>query len=238
MSLLRFAFLSTALLMPCKVSAAVKDLVILQNQDIPRLHCISEESLKQEDELKRRLVEKRRAEGQLHAAYAEVMSLPAAQADIALLRADILRRLGRPEAEMWYRALLKTCQAAGAHHGLGLLYGAQSNWIQAVEHFQRAVQLAPTNARFRSDLGYGLLNIGLYVQSEFELDVAIQLAPEDRLAAMNMLLLQMVVGNTQKAEKQITFLQPSRKDFDELLASCRNMVKPREDGQTLCALSF
>lgn len=233
-------FMRDVLLLVCLVSpvvhAAEVDLIASQNRDVPRLACASSTAIDSAVVLKRSLVSKRVSEGQLHAAYAEVLALPAQDAETALLRADILRRLKRPEAADWYMALRKTCREADAHHGLGLLAGDRNAWRDATAEFEKAVRRSPADARFRNDLGYALLRQGAYAASEFELRVAIELDPDNRLAAMNLLLLAMVSDNGKEAAYLMTRWQPSRIEFDSLLQSCGELVALQKGQASACPL--
>lgn len=217
------------------VSAA--DLVAQQNERVPRISC-SNETSSRENALAYGLVEKRIRDGQLFAAYAEVLSLSATDARNALLRADILRRLGRPEARVWYQALLKTCEAASARHGLGQLAAGAADWVTAVKEFQQAVLLMPTSPRFRNDLGYALIQTGDDSSAAFELHTAAELAPENRLTSMNQLLLHMTRGDTASAERVILQTQPSRHEFDDLLKDCSQLLTRRTGLQTTCPMRF
>lgn len=225
------------ILLSAPVAADVLDLVARQNAVAPRLHCASGEPAR-EVTLGRSLVENRLQAGQLHAAYAEVLALPAADADAALLRADVLRRLGRAEAQAWYRALLKTCRAAQAHHGLGQISAGSGDWPTAIREFQQAVALAPTNVRFRNDLGYALMRVGQDGLAAFEYQVARELDGDDRLVAFNQLLLHMLTANMAAAEQLIVRLQPARKDFDALLADCARLMTERSGQDAICPLRF
>lgn len=233
----RHAVCAWLVLLPPVLQAAVDDLVARQNQQIPRLVCDSEQPSRDET-LAFSLVEKRVQDGQLHAAYADVLALPAHQARAALLRADILRRLGRPEARRWYEALLRTCLAAQARHGLGQMSAAKGDWLDAVSEFQKAVMLTSTEARFRNDLGYALLQAGSLEAAEFELKVASELDTDSRLPFMNLLLLAMVRGDSTRAEQLIVRWQPSRREFDDLLGECARLKAQQPGGAAGCPLRF
>lgn len=232
----RSMFLLFGCLVGLEAHSAEVDLISTQNRNVPRLSCTSSTAIDSAVVLKRSLVSKRVSDGQLHAAYAEVLALPAQDAETALLRADILRRLKRPEAADWYMALRKTCREADAHHGLGLLAGDRNAWRDATAEFEKAVRRSPADARFRNDLGYALLRQGAYAASEFELRVAIELDPDNRLAAMNLLLLAMVSDNGKEASYLMTRWQPSRIEFDSLLQSCGELVALQKGQASACPL--
>lgn len=229
---------AVALLLACGETAArATDLVAQQNARIPSLSC-EREPTSRDDALAYGLVEKRVRDGQLFAAYAEVLSLPADHAKNALLRADILRRLGRSEARAWYVALLKTCEVAAARHGLGQLAAFLSDWQGAVTEFQQAVLLMPTSPRFRNDLGYALIQVGDNDAAAFELQTAAELGPENRLTSMNQLLLHMMRGDMAAAEQLIVRVQPTRSEFDDLLGDCARLLTRRAGVQTTCPMKF
>lgn len=233
----RFIWCGILLVFMVSAANADGDLVAHQNGKPPRVACTAEEPAN-EIALGRSLVERRMQSGHLHAAYAEVLSLPANQADVALLRADILRRLGRDEAGAWYDALLKTCKVANAHHGLGQLAASRNDWSRAIDEFKQAVIRAPAEARFRNDLGYALLRAGKNVEAEFELQVAHELNPESRLTSLNFMLLKMSVSDAVAVESLMSSLKPSRKEFDDLLRDCGMILSQRHGVEKNCQLDF
>lgn len=171
----------------------VIDPIYQNNAVVPRMTC--EVKLDKPQSLTRGMVESRLRSGNVHAAYAEVLSLPAQVAEVAILRADILRRLDRPEARYWYAALQKTCVGGLAEHGLGLIAAGSGDYGKARDHLLRATQLMPTDARIRNDLGYVFIMLGQDAQAEFELRIASELAPEVRLPAFNLMLLALLRGD-------------------------------------------
>lgn len=125
--------------------------------------------------------------------YAALAHLDAAAAQgpaADLLRADIQRRVGQAaEAAVLYQGLLSTCLAGAGHHGLGLLAGQEGRLRESLEHLRRARQALPADARVRSDLGYALLLAGELEPARLEFLTAQDLDPEDRKAALNLMLL-------------------------------------------------
>jgi Flp pilus assembly protein TadD len=77
------------------------------------------------------------------------------------LRADALRVTGQParSADV-YRALLSTPLAAQGYRGLGLLAGAQGDFVTAAQQLGHAVEASPTEAGLLSDLAYARLREG------------------------------------------------------------------------------
>lgn len=163
-----------------------------ESQPLPRIDC--REKLSQEDDLARSMIEQRMNEGSNYAAYAQVQALPSGVASVALLRADILRRLGAPEAARWYQALLTTCMAGQANHGLGLMAAQGQNYELARQYLTEAVRLQPARASAHNDLGLVYLFLRRDRQAEFELRTASELAPADRQSSLNLALLALVRG--------------------------------------------
>ncbi|MDX9884870.1 tetratricopeptide repeat protein [Thauera sp.] len=140
-------------------------------------------------------------DGQPYAALAHLEALNYKGEHAALLRADILRRIGGgTEAAALYRGLLSGCLAGLGHHGLGLLASAEGRAGEGIEHFRQARALLPANARVRNDLGYALLVSGALDDARHELLTAQDLAPSDRKVAFNLVLLYYVMGDTARAE--------------------------------------
>lgn len=216
------------------------DPVSQQNAVVPRMSC--DDKLDKSQALARGVVENRLRSGQIHAAYAEIMALPSQVAEVAILRADILRRLQRPEAREWFKALQKTCMGGLAEHGLGLLEADVGDYARAREHLLRAVKLAPTDARVRNDLGYVFLMLGQDAQSAFELRVASELAPEIRLPVLNLLLLALLRADSEALAEGMARWQPDAGERANLLRDCRRLHARRmglpSGAQAACPLAL
>ena len=133
--------------------SAVRQLPTLPALPIAPARIDCRATLSKDDELSRAVVEERLRAGSSYAALAQIQALPADQADVAILRADILRRLQRPEAASWYRALIGSCKAAQAEQGLGLLAAQAGDYLNAITRLQAAAKAAPADARIRNELG-------------------------------------------------------------------------------------
>lgn len=221
-------------------AADALDPLAQQNAVVPRMNC--DDKLDKSQALARGMVESRVRSGQIHAAYAEIMALPPQVAEVAILRADILRRLQRPEARAWFRALQKTCMGGLAEHGLGLLEADTGDYARAREHLLRAVQLTPTDARVRNDLGYVFLMLGQDVQAAFELRVASELAPEIRLPVLNLLLLALLRADSEALAEGVARWQPDAGERANLLRDCRRLHARRmgqpAGAQAACPLAL
>jgi len=140
--------------------------------------------------------------GRPHAAiaYLDAAHIDSPQSD--LLRADGLRQTGRHEkATEIYRKLLASCVAGNAYQGLGLLAGQQGDVAEAVDQLQAASTLLPVDPDIRNDYGYALLLASNYDDALHEFLTAIELAPGNRQAAHNLLLLLYRTGQNEKAGK-------------------------------------
>ncbi len=230
--------LAGLLMLFCVINAAraevMVDPVSLSNAAVPRMNC--DVKLDKQQMLSRGVVESRLRSGNVYAAYAEVLSLPAQAAEVALLRADILRRLGRPEASAWYSALQKTCVGGLAEHGLGLIAAASGDYGLARDHLLRATQLVPTDARIRNDLGYVFIMLGQDAQAEFELHVASELAPEVRLPAFNLMLLSLLRGDEAAWSAGRNQWQPDAAERVNLSQTCQR-IQARRLGLTEGAMA-
>ena len=111
----------------------------LPGRDGPR-EC--SQQLGQEQELQMNMVRDMIREGRLHAALASLESMPPGLLDVREERALILRRIGDPRARG--QALLETCKAPEAHHGLGLLALRNGDSARAVLELREAARLRPT----------------------------------------------------------------------------------------------
>jgi Flp pilus assembly protein TadD len=135
--------------------------------------------------------------------HAAIAYLDAARLDVPqaqLLRADGLRQTGREaEADRIYRQLVKTCVAGYAYQGLGLSAGNAGKWSEAVSHLKAACAAQPIDAAVRNDYGFALMQAGDSNTALHEFLTAIELAPNQRRPAHNLLLLLSRTGEDDKA---------------------------------------
>lgn len=205
--------------------ATSNDPVILANKDIPRLSCQVKQDSDNVDALRRGMVQARMEAGALHAAYAEVLALPSGSAEAALLRAHILRKLGRPEAAGWYDALRKTCLQAEAWHGLGLLAASGKDWELARDRLIEATRLKPADSQMQGDLGFVLMQLAAFSSAEFALRTAHELQPEAALPRANLQLLSIVAGNASLWQEAATRWPLSQEALESLMRDCRALTQ-------------
>lgn len=148
------------------------------------------------------LIEAMIKQDKLYAALAHVQSQEktfGSKPKLRLLRANILRKLNKSgQAEKMYRQLIDGQFAGYAEHGLGLIY-AQANLNRAMPYLERAVELRPTNARFRNDYGYALMKQGKFDAARLQLATAFQLDDKSELSRNNYVELLLIEGNVRAA---------------------------------------
>lgn len=147
------------------------------------------EPLTSDQELVLSLSQEMANSGRLHAALANLERLPISLPEARLRKAQLLRRLGRSEAEELYADLTQSCLVAEAHHGLGQIEVARKNYPEALEHLRKAAGLSPANDAMRNDLGVAYLNMQRLPEANFELMTAMELNEADTRAVQNMLTL-------------------------------------------------
>lgn len=142
--------------------------------------------------------------GRLHAALANLERLPAQLPEARLRKAQMLRVLGRGEAEQLYADLVNTCLASDAHHGLGQVEVARKNYPKALHHLRIATSLSPANDAMRNDLGVTYLNMQRIPEAHFELMTAMELNETDTRAIQNMLTLLIYQDKWNHARDLVT----------------------------------
>ncbi len=191
-----------------------------------RIECRKE--LTQEEELKRSMAQELAEQGSYYAALAQTESLPQHMAKVALLKADILRRLDPSQSELWYRALLGTCQTGFAEHGLGLLEAGRGRYADAVTRLSEAARAYPADARIRNDYGVALLHLGLDESARFELRTAHELAPSDPQPQFNLMLLSLLTNDLQGWQQMRNRWKPSVPTRAELRSVCPRLQQIRQ----------
>lgn len=191
-----------------------------------RIECRKE--LTQEEELKRSMAQEQAEQGSYYAALAQTESLPQHMAKVALLKADILRRLDPNQSELWYRALLGTCQTGFAEHGLGLLEAGRGRYADAVTRLSEAARAYPAEARIRNDYGVALLHLGRDDSARFELRTAHELAPDDPQPQFNLMLLSLLTNDISTWQQMRNRWQPSVPTRTELRSVCPRLQQIRQ----------
>lgn len=143
------------------------------------------------------------AEGRLHAALANLESVPGDLPEVRLRKARILRLLADPRAEPLYSGLLGGCLNAQAHHGLGQIAAARGNYPEARGYLDVAAKLSPTDAAVRNDLGLVLLHLRQLNQARFELLTALELDQAGAQPLDNLLTLLLYQDQWQEAAELV-----------------------------------
>jgi Flp pilus assembly protein TadD len=141
---------------------------------------------------------------QYYAALAHIAELKRTSGDsldLRYLEAEADRNLNRTaDALRLYNSLLNTSFDGEAHHGLGLLTFAADR-VGAIQHLRLAVQRKPTDAQFRNDLGFALMQSGRYGEALPELATAVELEPGNLKARNNLVVLLIASGNAPRARQ-------------------------------------
>ena len=148
------------------------------------------------------------AQGQYYAAIAHIQEdrrIHGDTAELRLLEADARRKLKQNKtSEALYQGVIRGGAdgglAAKARHGLGLLY-APVNLVAALKELREATRLKPTDAEFRSDYGYALMQSRRLTEARIELSTANELAPDNIAARNNLLILLFAVGDEAAAQR-------------------------------------
>jgi Flp pilus assembly protein TadD len=159
--------------------------------------------------------------------------------DVDILRADALRETGQPElAEQAYRALLGSSEAAAAWHGIGLVAAQRKDYAAAAHALREAVNRAPTEAFYLSDLGFALLSNGDAAGARVPLAQAAELRPDSRKVLSNLAVYLVVTGERARADDMMTNAKMSpatREAINKLAADIRAHTKARKQAADAAA---
>lgn len=154
-----------------------------------------------EDSTKLGLIQQMLAEGKPHAAIAHLDATKIKHEQAELLRANALRQTGRvPQAQAIYEQLVNSCVSGQAYRGLGLIASNAGRLQESLSYLESASRALPTEHTIRNDYGYVLMQSGNYAFALHEFLTALELAPDYRQAANNLVLLLYRQGDTAKAE--------------------------------------
>jgi Flp pilus assembly protein TadD len=128
--------------------------------------------------------------GKSHAAIAHLDAARIKNEHAELLRADGLRQTGRVlPAQTIYEQLKNSCVSGYAYRGLGLIASEMGDTQQALSHLKAASDALPTEHTIRNDHGFVLMQSGEHTSAVHEFLTAVELAPDYRQAAHNLILL-------------------------------------------------
>lgn len=154
-----------------------------------------------EDATRLGLIRQMLSEGKPHAAIAHLDASKIKNEQAELLRADGLRQTGRGlQAKTIYEQLVNSCASGYAYRGLGLIASDSGNLQEALRHLKAASDTLPTEHTIRNDYGYVLMQSGEHASALHEFLTAVELAPDYRQAANNLILLLHQQGDSAKAE--------------------------------------
>lgn len=180
--------------------------------------------LSNEQELALNMVEQREKDGQLYGALAELQGLPENVPVVLRHKADVLRRLGRPEARQYMERLQKTCLSAWGDHGLGLLAADAGDLKTAQTLLEKAAKSMPTEYRLRNDLGVLYLRQKKIDDARFELMTALELGSGSGLPAVNLLTLLMVQQKPVAMRSLMQRYKMDQSEWQSAVQSCEDLI--------------
>jgi protein O-mannosyl-transferase len=80
---------------------------------------------------------------------------------------------------LWRMTIVRNPNCWMAHNNLGLTLKAQGNWDEAIQHYERALQLKPDNADVLNNLGVALATQGKLDEATIYFQKALQSHPDD-----------------------------------------------------------
>ena len=141
------------------------------------------------------------AEGKPHAALAHLDAARIKSEQAELLRANALRQTGRVgQAQVIYERLIESCGAGHAYRGLGLIASHAGDLPASLHYLETASRALPADHTIRNDYGYVLMQAGSYEQALHEFLTALELVPDYRQAANNLVLLLYRQEDSARAE--------------------------------------
>jgi Flp pilus assembly protein TadD len=157
--------------------------------------------LSQEEATRLGLIRQMLTEGKPHAAIAHLDAAHIQNEHAELLRADGLRQTGRAaQSQTIYEQLKNSCVSGYAYRGMGLIASETGDTQQALRHLKAASDALPTEHTIRNDYGYVLMQSGEHASALHEFLTSVELAPDYRQAAHNLILLLYQQGDITKAE--------------------------------------
>ena len=157
--------------------------------------------LSPEESIRLGLIQQMIIEGKSHAAIAHLDASKIKNKQAELLRADGLRQTGRAlQAQAIYEQLKNSCVSGYAYRGLGLIASETGDTQQALRHLKAASDALPTEHTIRNDYGFVLMQSGEHASALHEFLTAVELAPDYRQSAHNLILLLYQQGDSAKAE--------------------------------------
>jgi Flp pilus assembly protein TadD len=154
-----------------------------------------------EETAKLGLIQQMLTEGKPHAAIAHLDAAKIRNERAELLRAHGFRQTGRTQqAQIIYEQLVNSCVAGQAYRGLGLIASHTGNLKESLRYLKVASNALPTEYTIRNDYGYVLMQSGEIQPALHEFLTAVELAPDYKQAAHNLILLLYRQGDAAKAE--------------------------------------
>jgi Flp pilus assembly protein TadD len=188
-----------ALLVAAAISSGCAHWQPVDNLGITGTGC--DRGLSPADNTRLATIEQMVSEGKVYAAIAELDGLALNAPKAQLMRANALRHTEMSDqARPIFTALLDTCYAGQAHHGLGLALMRDSLSDTGLAHLKAAREALPTQPDIRNDYGYALFLMGHLEEAQFELLTALDLDPKNSRAIRNAVRLLFKRGAPERAQ--------------------------------------
>ena len=94
-----------------------------------------------------------------------------------------------------------------AFYYLGLIAQAENEDAEAIQLFQKSVQLAPSLASAHVALGSSYLKLKDYVRAQQALEAGVKLSPDDSKAHYNLAMLYARLKNPEKAQEEMRIVE-------------------------------
>lgn len=148
-------------------------------------------------------------QGQLHLGYVLLKQKKQADARTWLLK-SVGNGVGTPEA-FYY---------------LGLIAQAENGDAEAIQLFQKSVQLAPSFASAHVALGSSYLKQKDYVRAQEALEAGVKLSPDDSKAHYNLAMLYARLKNPEKAQEEMRIVERLKSQGKEPLDDSGSLAPP------------
>ena len=173
------------------------------------------------------LIEKLEETGQYYAALAHLdryeRDWPVTD-QVRYLRATALRKTGDlDQARALYQELTRGQYGARAYEGLGLIEAARGDGRAALQRFEQASRIDPTNVELLSNLGYAAMQVRENKLAEQALFKAGQLGPQDRRAWSNIAVYELITLQPSKAAKIMERFQMSQQERDAIMRAAKSL---------------
>ncbi|KAA1174408.1 hypothetical protein FWJ25_09250 [Marinobacter salinexigens] len=185
--------LASILLAGCASSGPPK---MVSYDEEPPLMVSCRTTVQPEERLQLDAIDEKIEQGQIYAALAQLESDQLGTEQHWLRRGQLYVLTGQVlNARELFEALVKQCDSASSHHGLGLVSMRQGRMADGIEHLAVARMKAPMSSKVRNDYGYALLQANERATAIYELRTAFELANGEGSARQNLAMAYILDGD-------------------------------------------